>query len=442
MKIINFPEKIIWFQSLFIYPIYLSGTLFIFNLLQLWILVGYTLFWQVKLSLETTNKIDSIDIRHWRSIPLLMWGWLISMILMGVTILIGLYENGYNSNEMMRSTMGWMGDWSLLGIYPVLGYLLPIRPVVIYRSACVIAAQSLIAIPICYGAYLLKLPGLIYLSPLERIIQNGKTFYLISWYTREVDSDGIRFALFTPWAPALGLISCIFFFYALEEQTPVWKWLGIVGSLAMMIASVSRGAYLFLPATIAIVWVIKNLSFIQFQLSLGLSCFLGGIGSALLLDRFQEFSDNFKSARKSSSQLRSELERVAFDRWTDSPIFGHAKQIPGPEFLKNMPIGSHHTWIGLLFTQGLTGFCLFFTPVVWSLIGLSLKTKSNPIAHVTLKALILITFTSFGENIEKLAYLHWSAFLLIGTAYREVSPPGSWDLGNRPSLPDLPSQST
>ena len=442
MKIINFPEKIIWFQSLFIYPIYLSGTLFIFNILQLWILVGYTLFWQVKLSLEATNKIDSIDIRHWRSTPPLIWGWLISMILMGVTILIGIYENGYNSNDMIRSTTGWMGDWSLLGIYPLLGYLLPIRPAVIYRSACVIAAQSLIAIPICYGAYLLKLPDLIYLSPLEQIFPGGKVYYYIFWYVREVDSNGIRLVLFTPWGPALGLIGCIFFFYALEEQTTVWKWLGIMGSLAMVITSVSRGAYLFLPATVAIVWAIRNLSFIQFQLSLGISCFLGGLGSTLLLDRFQEFSDNFKSARKSSSQVRGELERVAFDRWTDSPIFGHGKQIPGPDFLQNMPIGSHHTWIGLLFTQGLTGFCLFFTPVVWSLIELSLKTKSNPIAHVALKALILVTFASFSDNIEKLAYIYWSAFLLIGIAYREVSPPVSWDSGNRPPLPDLPSQST
>ena len=442
MKIIHFPEKIIWFQSLFIYPIYLSGTLFIFNLLQLWILVGYTLFWQIKLSVEPTNRINSIDIRHWRSIPPLIWGWLISMILMGVTILIGLYENGYDSNEMMRSTIGWMGGWSLLGIYPLLGYLLPIRPAVIYRSACVIAAQSLIAIPICYGAYLLKLPGLIYLSPIERIIQNGKVYYFISWYTREVDSDGIRLVLFTPWGPALGLIGCIFLFYALEEQTPVWKWLGIVGSLAMVIVSVSRGAYLFLPATVAIVWVIRNLSFIQFQLSLGISCFLGGLGSTFLLDRFQEFFGGVKSARKSSSQLRGELERVAFDRWTDSPIFGHGKQIQGPDFLKHMPIGSHHTWIGLLFTQGLMGFCLFFTPVVWSLIELSLKAKSNPIAHIALKVLIVVVFASFSDNIEKLSYIYWSAFLLIGTAYREVSPPSSWDLGGRTPLHDLPSQST
>ena len=422
MKIINFPEKTIWFQSLFIYPIYLSGTLLIFNVLELWILVGYAFFWQIKLSVETTNRINSIDIRQWRSIPPLIWGWLISMILMGVTVLIGLYENGYNSSDMMRSAIGWMGNWSLLGIYPVLGYLLPIRSVVIYRSACVIAAQSLIAIPICYGAYLLKLPGIIYLSPLEKILPHGKVYYWISWYVREVDSSGIRLVLFTPWGPALGLIGCIFFFYALEEKNPVWKWLGIVGSLAMVITSVSRGAYLFLPATVAIGWAVKNLSFIQLQLSLGTSCFLGGLGSALLFDRFQEFLEGVKSSRKSSSQLRGEIERVALDRWTNSPIFGHGKQMKGPEFLKDMPIGSHHTWIGLLFTQGLIGFCLFATPVVCSLIGLSLKAKSNPIAHTALKVLIVIVFASFSDNIEKLAYLYWSAFLLIGIAHREAIP--------------------
>ena len=423
MKLTYFPERIIWFQSLFIYPIYLSGTLFLFNLLQVWILAGYAIFWQIKLGAGPENNINSIDIHHWRSTPPLIWVWLITMIGMGLTILIGLYENGYNSNELMRSAIGWMGDWSLLGIYPILGYLLPIRPSVIYRSACVVAAQSLIAIPICYGAYLIKLPELIYLSPLERIIQNGKVYYLINWYTREVDSDGIRFALFTPWGPALGLVGCIFFFYALEEKKLIWKWLGIIGSLAMVVTSASRGAYLFLPATIAIGWAIRNLSFIQLQLSLGTSFFLGGLGSTLLLDRFQEAFGGIKSSRKSSSQLRAELERVAFDRWTDSPFFGHGKQMPGPDFLKNMPIGSHHTWIGLLFTQGMIGFCLFFIPLVWSLIDLSLKAKSNPIAHVTLKVLLLITLASFNDNIEKLSYIYWSVFLLIGLSYREVISP-------------------
>ena len=133
MKLIHFPERVIWFQSLFIYPIYLSGTLFLFNLLQLWMLLGYVIFLQIKLSFK--SEINSTDMPHWRSTPPLIWGWLISMMLMGVTILIGLYENGYNSNEMVRSTISWMGDWALIGIYPLLGYLLPIRPAVIYRSA-------------------------------------------------------------------------------------------------------------------------------------------------------------------------------------------------------------------------------------------------------------------------------------------------------------------
>jgi hypothetical protein len=421
MKLTHFSERLIWFQCLFIYPIYLSGSLFLWNIIQLWILVGYVIFCQIKIYFEPENQKISHEIRSWRSAPSVLWGWLISMVMMGILILVGLYENGYNSNELLRSSLGWLGDWALLGFYPVLGYLLPIRPTVIYRSACVIAAQSLVVIPICYGAYLLKLPGLIYLSPLERIIQNGAIYYAISWYTREVDSDGIRLILFTPWGPALGLMGCLFFFYTVQEDQLIWKGLGIIGSLAMLLTSVSRGAYLFLPMTIVIVWVIKNLSWIQFELSLGVSCFIGGLGSTLLLDRFQDFLGGVKSARKSSSQLRAELERVALDRWMDSPLFGHGKQTPGPDFLKHMPIGSHHTWIGLLFTQGLTGLFLFLIPLVWSLIGLSLKIKSNPVAGVAFSGLLLITFSSFSDNIEKMAYLYWSTFLLIGIAYRRTS---------------------
>jgi O-Antigen ligase len=426
MKPKNFPERIIWFQSLFIYPLYLAGLVFPVNTLIPWILLGYTIFSQIKLSypvkaitpdrptLKTSSELS------WRSIPLVIWAWIFSMILMGITILIGLRENNYGTNEMIRSLLNWMRDWALLGIYPLVGYLLPIRSELIYRSACWISFQSLFVIPLCYGAYLMKIPGLIYTSPIERLTQNGIIFYKINLYVREVDYDGIRLALFTPWSPALGLVGCIFFIYSFQEKHVFWKWMGILGSLAMIVGSVSRGAYIFLPLTIVLSWILRNLSWIQLQLTLGTTCFIGGLSSTVLIDQFQDFFDNLKSARKSSSKVRDELERVAFDRWTNSPIFGHGKQIQGPEFLKKMPIGSHHTWIGLLFTQGIIGFMAFLVPLVWSLVTLALKVKSNPIARTAFSSLMLITLASFSDNIEKLAYLYWSIFLLMGIAYRPV----------------------
>jgi hypothetical protein len=378
-----------------------------------WILLVYAIVRQL-----FRNANDNTKLLSWRSTPPVIWGWVVATIVMGITILIGIHENGYSRNELIRSGLGWTRDWALLGIYPLLGYWLPIRPEVIYRSANVISFQSLLLMPVCYSAYLMKIPALLYTSTLERITQNGVIYYHVSLYVRDVDTDGVRLVLFTPWGPALGLIGCIFFIYALQDRHLFWKWTGILGSLGMLIGSVSRGAYLFLPMTIALVWALENLSLIQFQLSLGTGCFLGGLGSTVLIDRFQDFFGGVKSARKSSSKVRDELERVALDRWMNSPIFGHGKPIPGPEFLKKMPIGSHHTWIGLLFTQGLIGFLAFLIPLVWSLIFLALRVKSSPVAPVALSVLLLIAFGSFSDNIEKLSYLYWSAFLLMGMAYR------------------------
>ena len=413
MKPENFAERLMGWQSLLIYPIYFAGALFPVNTIVPWILLIYAIIQQF-------NRQSNPQILSWRSTPLHLWSWAVLMSCMGLVILIGVQANGYNTNEIIRSALGWMRDWALLGIYPLVGYWLPIRPAVIYRSACVIAAQSLVMIPICYGAFAMKLPATIYVSGLERITQNGPIYYNIAWYMRDVDSDGVRLVLFTPWGPALGLMGCLFFIYALQERHRIWKSLGLLGSIAMIVTSVSRGAFLFLPMTIALVWSLENLSFIQLQLTLGTSCFVGGLSSAVLAHGISEFLDGFKGARKSSSKVREELERVALDRWMNSPVFGHGKPVPGPEFLKKMPIGSHHTWIGLLFTQGILGFFAFLIPLVWTIGILVSQVRHSTIAKVALSGLLLIALASFSDNIEKLSYLYWSAFLLIGIAARPL----------------------
>jgi hypothetical protein len=413
MKPQNFEERLIWYTLISTYLLYITGLLFPVNTTICWVLLVRLLrkIWLQK-------NYPSSEQLH---IPWTIWVLIISMMVMLFSTIVGLVDFNYDAKEIIRSMLNWTRDWSLLALFPLIGCCLNIRPKLIYRAACIICLQSLIIMPICCLAYVLKFPPLLYSSPLERITQNGKIYYNIILYIRDYDSGGLRLSLFTPWAPALGLISCIFLIFALNESNAKWRLIGLLGSIAMLILSVSRGALVFLPLVILAVWMLTTLSNYYLQIAAGFTCFVGGLFSAQFLDALKAFFDEFSGARKSSSEVRAALERLALERWLEAPIWGHGKPIKGPPLLKGMPIGSHHTWFGLLFTQGAIGFSAFLIPSVTTVIALIIKLQKDQTARVGLSVWLLILFASMSDNIEKLAYIYWSALLVVGIALRADS---------------------
>ena len=81
-----------------------------------------------------------------------------------------------------------------------------------------------------------------------------------------------------------------------------------------------------------------------------------------------------------------------------------------------MPIGSHHSWYGLLFVKGLAGALALAIPLAASIIMLSLRANRCSSARHALGMSLLLVLYSFGENLEVLAYLYWPALLVIGFA--------------------------
>jgi hypothetical protein len=237
-------------------------------------------------------------------------------------------------------------------------------------------------------------------------------------YVIDVDSGGLRFTLFAPWAPALGLVACIYFLLVLQETDRRWKTIGIVGATAMILASLSRGSFIFLPAAMLLIWVWVQANRAYLQLVVGFLLFWATLFSFMVMQAFENAIDGFVGARKSSSQLREVIQRVSLDRWAEAPIWGHGKQIPGPKVLKGMPLGSHHTWVGLLFSHGVVGFAAVLIAVVTTLVMLAIRAKADRLARVALAIMLVVLFTSMGESMEKLAYLFWPALVLVGMALR------------------------
>ncbi|MGB6298838.1 MAG: O-antigen ligase family protein [Rivularia sp. (in: cyanobacteria)] len=412
MKPQNFEEGLIWYSILSTYVLYASGLLYIVNSTIAWALLFY-------LCIKLWHQTPETPINKKIKIPWIIWLWIICMLVMAVGTYVGLTNFGYDTKGIIRGLLNWAREWALLALFPLIGCCLNIRMELIYRATCWLCLQSLFLIPISYGAFLLRIPSLIYSSPLERITQNGSIYYDVVLYFKEYDSwDGFRLTLFAPWAPALALLGIMYFLFALQEKNKIWRWIGLLSSILITYLTASRTAIVCLPTVIISVWILTNFYRPYIQIIASFSCFLFGILSSYILKLIRNFQDTFISSRQSSSRVRKILARIGYERFKEAPIWGHGHLEPGFKATADMPIGSHHTWIGLLFVKGLVGFLAFLIPVIFTFLYLLIKAQNNTVAKVALSFLLTLIIFTFTDNQEVIAYLYYPGLILIGASFK------------------------
>ncbi|MBV6623674.1 MAG: O-antigen ligase family protein [Rivularia sp. (in: Bacteria)] len=407
----NFEESLIWYVIIGTYAIYALGLVFPVYSSLAWILGGYLVF-KLLLQTKTTPLQEKI------TVPWLTWLWGICSLITLVATYVAITDFNLGTTVLLRSILGWLSSTAIIPLFLLSGCL-NIRPQLIYRAVCILCLQSLIAIPIAYAAYAANLPDIIYTSPIERLIQNGPIFHNVGFYTSDYGVDNVRLFLFTPWCPALGLVSNIYFFMVLQESNKKWKYIGIIGAIAMNVVSLSRAALISLPLVLIVLWGLKNFTRPLVQIVGGLICFTAGIFSTPLTNAATEFVDSFHKSRADSSRVRAALQRVGIEAWKEAPIWGHGVQKPGPPVLANLPIGSHHTWIGLLYTKGLVGFMALLVPVLLTLFDLLIKAEHSEIAEASLGMLLILILFSFGEQIDILGYIIWPGLIIMGIAFKQ-----------------------
>ena len=411
MKPQNFEESLIWYVIVCTYVIYVIGILFPVYTLLAWVLFFY-------LCKQVWSERKKDDFNKKIKISWLMWVWGICMVLILIVTCIGFYDFKLGTTSLIRGILGWLTTSAVLGVYFFSGCL-NIRPQLIYRAICILCLQSLIAIPNAYMGYQLHLPAIVYSSPIERIIQNGPIYYNVGFYEIDYDTRGVRLSLFAPWCPALGLVSNVYFFLALQESNKAWRYIGIIGAIAMNIVSVSRSAFICLPLVLLFIWLLQNFTRPGVQIAAGFISFISGIFGTTLITTVKDFVDIFNGARVSSSRGRAALGRMALERYKEAPIWGHGIPDPGPAIVGHLPIGSHHTWIGLLFVKGLVGFIALLVPMVLTFIDLTIKALQSVTARVALSIYLTLLFFSFSEQIDVLAYMCFPGLIVMGIAFQE-----------------------
>jgi len=409
----NFPERVIWYAMIWTYGFYILGATYIVGSVLGWILTIYLLF-KVWLQNEDTPQQDKILVSP------ITWLWILGMIGMEVSLIVGHLDYQLSLGEIIKSSIGWAKGWASLALYPLAGAL-KIRPRIIYRATCIICLQTLFIAPLLIIAPILHFPEVLYVSPLRAVGGPSNQFFDVSFY--EVDFDGqIRQRLFTPWGPALGFVASVYFVLVLSEKNIKWRWYGIVGSIYLGYICKSRLALVSLLFTPLVTFFLARLSRPLVLILTGFASTIAGIFAPQIQETVSTVNTKFSEARAASSKVRRILKEIAGHRWeTEAPIWGHGVVEAGPHVVEFMPIGSHHTWFGLLFVKGLVGFYSLAIPMFVTFWVLVIRSQKYEVARVGLGVLFTLFLYTFGENLEILAYLYWPGLIIIGIALKPKS---------------------
>lgn len=410
----NFAERVIWNSIVWTYAIYLIGGLYILAPVVAWSMLAY-LLWRCWLQNDSTPTEQRIHI------PLGIWVWVVSMLVMLVSLLVAHLDFNLGAAKTLKSSIGWAKGWALMAIFPLLGCL-PIRPVIIYRASTIVCKQTLCILPLLLLGPMLHLPQNLYTSPLQAIGGPGPEFFTVTLYS--IDPDGAtRWRLFTPWGPALGFIANIYFVFAIQQRGTRWFWYGVLGSIAMCLVSKSRLALVSMGSTVLLTWALSRLTKPAVLYLFALLSSAAGMAAPAIIQWRADAESQFKAARAASSRVRETLGNIAVQRWSsEAPVWGHGIVEKGPHLVEYMPIGSHHSWYGLLFVKGLVGFMALAIPLAWSFIEMLIKAQNSEVARVGLSMVLILFMYTFGENLEILSYLFWPGLLILGIAHREPLP--------------------
>ncbi|MEP1142201.1 MAG: O-antigen ligase domain-containing protein [Henriciella sp.] len=356
------------------------------------------------------------------SIPSGVWVWIAGMLVLLLALEVGHMNQNMGIGQTIKSTIGWAKGWALLALFPLIGACMNIKLETLIRAAGWVALGTLLLTPVFMLAPMAGLPEVLFVSPLKLVGGPGPEFFAVQLYSIEPSDGSTRLRYFTPWSPAAGMIGNMYLIFALSDKRKFWKWMGVVSALAMILTSKSRlalAAALFIwPVVIAVgeakrpvLWFVAMIGLLTFTpLAQG------------ILDWLDATLNSVKSMRADSTRVREMLGEIAVDRWwNEAPIWGHAIVERGPHAVEFMPIGSHHTWYGLLFVKGAVGAVALAIPLAWSLVEFALLAVTRSAAgRIAFGMVLLMAFYSIGENLEILAYLMWPGLIVMGIAAREL----------------------
>jgi len=340
--------------------------------------------------------------------------WWLSTVALLVILVVGHLDAGLRTGQTIKSIVGLAKGWAMFAVFITVGACLPIRLQVLSRAANLVGAQTLVLGPLLVAAAYAGLPAEIWVSPLKAVGGPGPEFFAFRLYGVGPDG-GLRWSFFAPWAPGAGIAAITIFAVGMFDTDRRWRAAGLCGAVVMVVLVKSRLALLGLPFALGAGLTLCRFDRAWMLAAGSLACLLLGLVWAPLMDMAMDAKSAFEAYRGESTRVRGALQAIARHRAAEAPFWGHAIQDKGTHMVAFMPIGSHHTWNGLLFVKGMAGVVAFAVPMLATTAMLIWRSRTSGAALAGLICLVGTWVYSFGENVEVLIYLFWIGFVAIGS---------------------------
>jgi len=403
----NLPEKLVWYYILSTYPVYFLGAHFVLTPLLASFLVVYLIF-------KWWNQTEETPLAEKITISPSVWVWLLTMLVIEFALIVGHLNFDLGIFTLIKSSQIWYRSWALFALFPLVGHL-NIRPQLIYRAVCILCLQSLIMVLIGITADVIGIPNIAYISPLKAT--GGMP---IQYEVKIFHGIKERLVLFAVWPTFLALLGSIYFCFAVQETDKKLRFIGILSSVFMIISSQSRTVTVGLPLIIAAVWFLTNIYKPWVQLATAFMSFVVGLFAQALIDFIKNFKEQFDKFRAGSSKIRAIIYRMTLERWWhEAPIWGFGIRDETPAITVHLPLGTHNTWFGALYSYGLVGCVALAVAFLWSFIDLLIKAQTSDVAKVGLSMILILLLGSLADNLEFFTYLYWPGLIILGIAFKE-----------------------
>lgn len=239
-----------------------------------------------------------------------------------------------------------------------------------------------------------------------------------------------RLVLMYPWAPALGVGSLGLALVSSRCAHAGWRWAGLLGGLLGVLFSWSRLAQGACVLTFALLFLLRAAPTLRWSILLPAMT----AASVLILvgttpvELMEGLYGSVNSVRAGSSQARDLIVEESWAGFLQAPWIGYGWVGESVHPIENLPIGSHSTIYGTLYTGGLLVFTAFalalmglLASIVWRLVH-ETETERRKDLQVALCLGIALLMAARYESLYSLSLPCYFYFVWMGMALAPADP--------------------
>lgn len=403
-----------------------------------WLMVLTPLLWALGMSIPAAAMVGLWALvmapRPAGKGALVLAAWVALALAQAAAVVVNWTEAGESALSLPRRLLSTaVIGWAFIGVLVAVGYAYALNTARVIRGFAILGGYILALGGLAMGWYFatgqpeLSIPSPVALL-LPRNLPSAQFYFAMRIYHLEGFFGELmpRLTLFYPWTAGLALAGVGIFFVSMGDRARGWRWLGMAGGLAAVVLSFSRaGMIALVAAALAYLWLTLPRAWKGLTITAGMVAILAFIMTGnQFAELADDFLDTFASGRHGSSVGRDMIYERSWEGFTHSPILGNGWIGESVHVSEDLPIGSHSSVYGLLYTGGLLTFAAFVVALAVTGSALAAATAGRGgHRHRAAWAIFIATaLLSYGESLFSLVLPCLPMFIWLGGALRGDPP--------------------